>query len=633
MNFFNKNVKYFKFFEDIKLLESDEKNKRLAIVFNGKESIIDIFDSSPYVDYYPILEDKESDFSLNKAKSANNSNLSPGAKISISPIQEIDITKMFQKIQLSLTNTKNSEITSKSFTGLPQPKIVNENNQTCIIYGIPFSEQSSINQKNINNNTLMFQITRFNIEYQSTTRVKKALLNLTKPKIKSKLLSVITNISSVIIKIKWFERPVINLDNNNNDIIPSKLLLVICDDGNISIFQLTNIDTTQITKVNLQLLQIQPFSNFIEEWKIIANIMLQIPLKDFYIIPTVEGKQYVKLFTLHFDNNIYFWYILCEGKKLKFSPSFCVSFDPNFLIESILVDKNENFLFCFNLKGIEIYKLGEAPPFTKIYTYVYEDSQAPISGDNNNIYSDFSSEEIDEEIIDANEKAYIEDVKFFKNTTQPCFICLEQKILIQIFNVSNSKFELLCLNCLKLWDVIKDINFFSLCVLGNDKTILKKIFESRYNFSYCVSPSLYYTPPPSENKIFLNMVVDLTDINQYLQQILFVLNDDSYFFAGISVGGVVKNNTVVNGINNFPKIPEESPPKILNVFEINDKDKNLFFTKQEKDYKIVLSWLQNNTILFSSQKNLFYLLKYCNESKIFGVPISEEKLIHFLSNK
>lgn len=632
MIFFNKNVKYFKFFEDIKLLESDEKNKRLAIVFNGKESIINIFDSSPYVDYYPILEDKECDFSLNKTKSANNSNLSPAAKLSIGPIQEVDITKMFQKIQLSLTNPNNSDIVSKSFIGLPEPKIVNESNQTCIIYGNPFSEQVSINQKIKHNNILLFQITKFNIEYQPSTRPKKALLSLTKPKIKSKLLCVITNISSVIIKIKWFEKPINNLDNND-DFISSKLLLVIGDDGNISIFQLTNIDNTQITKVNLQLLQNQPFTNFIEEWKIIANTKLQIPLKDFYIIPSLEGKQYVKLFTLHFDNNIYFWYILFEGNKLKFSPSFCVSFDPNFLIESILVDKNENFLFCFNLKGIEIYKLCQTPPFTKIYTYVYEDSHAPLLNDTNNIYSDFSSEEIDEEIIDVNEKAYIEDVKFFKNTIQPCFICLEQKILIQIFNVSTSKFELLCLNCLKLWDVIKDINFFSLCVLGNDRTILKKIFESKYNFSYCVSPSLYYAPPPSENKIFLNMVVDLTDINQYLQQILFILNDDSYFFAGISLGGVTKNNTIVNGINNFAKISDESPSKILNIFDINEKERNLFFTKQEKDYKIVLSWLQNNTILFSSQKNLFYLLKYCNESKIFGIPISEEKLMHFLSKK
>lgn len=105
------------------------------------------------------------------------------------------------------------------------------------------------------------------------------------------------------------------------------------------------------------------------------------------------------------------------------------------------------------------------------------------------------------------------------------------------------------------------------------------------------------------------------------------------FFAGISLGGVTKNNTIVNGINNFAKIPDESPSKILNIFDIKEKEKNLFFTKQEKDYKIVLSWLQNNTILFSSQKNLFYLLKYCNESKIFGIPISEEKLMHFLTKK
>lgn len=54
MEFYEKTVNYFKFFEDIKLLEPDHTNNKLAIVFYGKENMIHIFDLRPYTQYKPF---------------------------------------------------------------------------------------------------------------------------------------------------------------------------------------------------------------------------------------------------------------------------------------------------------------------------------------------------------------------------------------------------------------------------------------------------------------------------------------------------------------------------------------------------------------------------------------------------
>ena len=54
MKYYTKSAQYYKYFENDKLIEIDEENKKLAIVLNGKEEIIDIFDAGPYVDYNPL---------------------------------------------------------------------------------------------------------------------------------------------------------------------------------------------------------------------------------------------------------------------------------------------------------------------------------------------------------------------------------------------------------------------------------------------------------------------------------------------------------------------------------------------------------------------------------------------------
>ena len=51
MKYYTKSAQYYNYFEDAKLIEIDNENKKLAIVLNGKEEIIDIFDAGPYIDY------------------------------------------------------------------------------------------------------------------------------------------------------------------------------------------------------------------------------------------------------------------------------------------------------------------------------------------------------------------------------------------------------------------------------------------------------------------------------------------------------------------------------------------------------------------------------------------------------
>lgn len=53
MDYYERSVNYFKFFDDIKLMEIDNDEKRIGIVFMGKENMIHLFDLNPYLLYMP----------------------------------------------------------------------------------------------------------------------------------------------------------------------------------------------------------------------------------------------------------------------------------------------------------------------------------------------------------------------------------------------------------------------------------------------------------------------------------------------------------------------------------------------------------------------------------------------------
>ena len=245
MKIFKKNVKYFKFFEDIKIIEHDSDNYRLGIVFYGKENDIYIFDSKPYINYFPIIE--------------NTSN------------------KNFKNSNLEKENIKKNKLNVSEISNIDKNQRKNQ--------------LSKINEIILNS----YEITRFTISYIPEIKIKKAvILSYLKPKIKNKLLSVLTLNNNSILGIKWFNF-FNKKEKNKNEIENSKLLLVITDEGRIVIYKLSNINyqnNISINTLDITCFQRQPFNNFLESWNLIANNSLTLPIKDFYLLTTsyIEGK-------------------------------------------------------------------------------------------------------------------------------------------------------------------------------------------------------------------------------------------------------------------------------------------------------------------------------------------------------
>ena len=593
MKIFKKNVKYFKFFEDIKIIEDDSDNNRLGIVFYGKENNIYIFDSNPYINYFPITENKEdkifenSNFKNEKTIENNNSlKISEISKINL----ENNLNEIFLKIQLNFNDYSINK---------QNPKIIDEQGQHCIIFNNEFNNKY-INKNKKKKEEIFFQISRFSITYiPEEKREKKILLSFKKPKIKNKLLSVITINSNSILGIKWF-----NFKGNNKENPNSKLLLSITEEGLITIYKLSNINMnnkTTIDTFDITSFQGQPFQNFIENWTLIGNNIITIPIIDYYLLSTSyieEKREFIKLYTLHINNGIYFWAITYENNKINFIPSFSLVFEENFKIEHILIDKKELYLICFNKNGIEIYQMSQIPPFNILYKFYYEDFK------NENCTSVYLDSELDTSLINKDGKLFIDDTKDLFDLGKPKFICLEKKILFQVYNSINSYYELLCFNLEGLFQVFNDLNFFKSCALGNDKTLVKKIYENKINFSFCISPSLYYNISTfgSNNFLKIKNIKKENLIENLFQVINIQTNINNFFF----------------------KIP------VFSEFEkIKDKIALNFIEKENENYKCILLWMNNNTILFTSEKYLFTLIKFCKETQQLGIPLNENLILKF----
>ena len=593
MKIFKKNVKYFKFFEDIKIIEDDSDNNRLGIVFYGKENNIYIFDSNPYINYFPIIENKEdkifenSNFKNEKTIENNNSlKISEISKINL----ENNLNEIFLKIQLNFNDYSINK---------QNPKIIDEQGQHCIIFNNEFNNKY-INKNKKKKEEIIFQISRFSITYiPEEKREKKILLSFKKPKIKNKLLSVITINSNSILGIKWF-----NFKGNNKENPNSKLLLSITEEGLITIYKLSNINMnnkTTIDTFDITSFQGQPFQNFIENWTLIGNNIITIPIIDYYLLSTSyieEKREFIKLYTLHINNGIYFWAITYENNKINFIPSFSLVFEENFKIEHILIDKKELYLICFNKNGIEIYQMSQIPPFNILYKFYYEDFK------NENCTSVYLDSELDTSLINKDGKLFIDDTKDLFDLGKPKFICLEKKILFQVYNSINSYYELLCFNLEGLFQVFNDLNFFKSCALGNDKTLVKKIYENKINFSFCISPSLYYNISTfgSNNFLKIKNIKKENLIENLFQVINIQTNINNFFF----------------------KIP------VFSEFEkIKDKIALNFIEKENENYKCILLWMNNNTILFTSEKYLFTLIKFCKETQQLGIPLNENLILKF----
>ena len=597
MKIFKKNVKYFKFFEDIKIIEHDSDNYRLGVVFYGKENDIYIFDSKPYINYFPIIED----ISNKNFKNSNleNENIIKN-KLNVSNTTiDTELNQMFLKVQLNF----NDYTLNKT-----NPKIIDEQGQHCIIYNNYFNntlnkqKKKKLSKKN-EINLGSYEITRFTISYIPEEKIKKkVILSFIKPKIKNKLLSVLSLNNNSILGIKWFT--FFKKQNNKIEIENSKLLLVITDDGIIGIYKLSNINyqnNITINTIDITSLQRQPFNNFLENWILIANNAITLPIKDFYLLTTSyieEKREFIKLYTLHINNGIYFWGIILENNKVNIIPSFSLIFEETFKIEHILIDKKELFLICFNKNGIEIFQMAQTPPFNILYKFFYEDSKIE-----NYSSVEFDSE-IDCDIINADGKVFVDDIKDFQDLKKPKFICLEKKILFQVYNAIDGSYNLLYFNLEGLFKVFKDLIFFKSCTLGNDKTLLKKIFNSKINFSFCVSPSLYYNVDEYksvENNFLKKKNIKKNNLIDNLNQII---------------------NIQTNNMNFFIKIPVLSE-----INEITEKISPIVLEQENEEYKPILLWINNNSILITSEKFLFTLIKFCKETEDLGIPVSENLLV------
>ena len=593
MKIFKKNVKYFKFFEDIKIIEDDSDNNRLGIVFYGKENNIYIFDSNPYINYFPITENKE-DKIFENSNSKNEKTIENNNSLKISEISKINLENNLNEIFLKIQLNFNDYSINKQ-----NPKIIDEQGQHCIIFNNEFNNKY-INKNKKKKEEIFFQISRFSITYiPEEKREKKILLSFKKPKIKNKLLSVITINSNSILGIKWF-----NFKGNNKENPNSKLLLSITEEGLITIYKLSNINMnnkTTIDTFDITSFQGQPFQNFIENWTLIGNNIITIPIIDYYLLSTSyieEKREFIKLYTLHINNGIYFWAITYENNKINFIPSFSLVFEENFKIEHILIDKKELYLICFNKNGIEIYQMSQIPPFNILYKFYYEDFK------NENCTSVYLDSELDTSLINNDGKLFIDDTKDLFDLGKPKFICLEKKILFQVYNSINSHYELLCFNLEGLFQVFNNLNFFKSCALGNDKTLIKKIYENKINFSFCISPSLYYNISTigSNNFLKIKNIKKENLIENLFQVINIQTNINNFFF----------------------KIP------VFSEFEkIKDKIALNFIEKENENYKCILLWMNNNTILFTSEKYLFTLIKFCKETQQLGIPLNENLILKF----
>lgn len=431
MKYYTKSAQYYRYFEDAKLIEIDNENKKLAIVLNGKEEIINIFDAGPYVDYNPyenyikeikLQSDEESkDKKYGELYIQEESNYIDANEI----FQEIkNHKKDFQNNKNKITNFNNNKAiklnlnlnkNSGSKNQLVEGKnlFIHNNLQNKIkmndISTLPriisrFNEKVEQNKPQINDEKIkkytLLSRSKFQIyflsQYKNNQNIK---LNPKKPKIKHKLLSVISIVNDSVLGIKWFcfnkmEENVIikELSEIEKYIKKSKLLLVIGQEGLISVYQLTNYQPFNHIRVNLTLggLQTQPFSNYKERYNLVNSLKLFNPIIDYNLLDkalSYKDQNEITLITLHINNTFTFWKIVYQNKQIKLTIQYNFQLS-DFVCENFLMDSHEDYLICFNKKGIIILVTKyQNFPFPIVYRYTYNETIPPLKELKDLIYS------------------------------------------------------------------------------------------------------------------------------------------------------------------------------------------------------------------------------------------------------
>ena len=420
MKYNTKSAQYYRYFEDAKLIEIDNENKKLAIVLFGKEEIIDIFDAGPYVDYNPF------EYYIKELKSkyrGDDKDKKYGSLQIRNEPSYLNANEIFEKIQNSNNNQKNqiNIFNNNNNYNLNFKNNLNTNNsdnkkllegQKLFLYEkyqnlqkkkdcstlqmLSILDKKKENKENKEEETSpinkydSLSISKFQIYYLVPFYNFKGIkLNPKKPKIKHKLLSVINIVNDNILGMKWFcfnsTEDVQKLNENKNlseiekYIEKSKLLLVVGQDGLISVYKLSKYEPFNHIRVNLTLsgLQTQPFSNFKERYDVAASLKLFNPIIDFNLLyKPIQGNNQneLRLITLHIDNTFTFWYIVNQNNEVKLIIQYNFQLS-SFVCENFLMDSHEDYLICFNKKGITILLVKDQSfPFPVVYRYIYNET-------------------------------------------------------------------------------------------------------------------------------------------------------------------------------------------------------------------------------------------------------------------
>ena len=422
MKYSTKSAQYYKYFEDAKIIEMDNDNKKLALVLNGKDDVIDIFDSAPYVNYNPFEYISKSD---NIEQSGNQKRSYGIVQIEDQP-NFLNVNQIFKEIKNYKNNTEQTNQTFSFAGSIQNNSTAYSNSKNQLIEGQnlflydkyvqrPKKEKttfsrilSNINKENkeiignskINssisddNKAIKYEnlyITKFQIYYLSSmNNYKKIKLNLKKPKIQHRLLSVIQLTHDTVLGMKWFmfnskdnKKIPRNLSQKEKYILNSKLMLVVSQEGCVSVYQLINYEPFQPTRVNIKLpaLQSQPFSNFKERYNIAASVKLSNPVLDYNLLNKPlenDNQSVIRLITLHINNSFTFWYIIKQGEKIELTIQYNFQLS-NFRCENFLMDSHEEYLICFNKKGIIILlSKGQNFPYPIVYRYTFNDILPPL---------------------------------------------------------------------------------------------------------------------------------------------------------------------------------------------------------------------------------------------------------------
>ena len=666
MKYKTKSAQYYDYFEDAKIIEIDDDNKKLAIVLKGNEEIIDIFDAGPYVDYNPY-ENYIKDIKLQKEKESKDK------KYGVLYIQE-------ETNYLDVNSNNNSNINNSKKSLIGKNLFIDNNHQNEQIKSdnsnlpINFSKlDEKSKDKNIMNGLkeikryTSLSKTKFQIYFLSQHEIYKDIkINIKKPKIKHKILSVINLNNDIVLGIKWFS---FNRSDNINDknlsendkyLKKSKLLLVIGQEGSVSVYHLKEYIPFNITRVNLDLKKTQPFTNFKEIYNLNVCINLYNPIIDFNLL----DKPYynndlteISLMTLHINNNFTSWKIVYKyGQvQLRVDHSFQL---PNFICENFLIDNNENFLICFNKKGIMIFLAkSQSFPFPLIYKYTYNEKLPPLrelqklvysnevmqdnndemnndnkkekdknkKKDKNNEYKD--NEEDCPNFINNNENIFLEDDKFLKFLQKPVLLDFGTKFLFVKLEIKSNDYtySLYSFDISELNKIEKDKNFLFACLNEYDDILITKIYSSKEKIYFSESPFAYFHPKKldtlddnlllttSKRKILKEMKFDFNIIVNNLYESLFIREGDNIVIIKLPV----KDKPDLDIINNDIKL-----------------SKYIFYeqpTSENLKSNCLAKWTINNTLIVHSVKSLFTIIKFRKEAVVLGIPISKTKVIEYLN--